>query len=119
MERSDAMDNNCKNCEYLCYEMIAARKSAEHWNAWEKPYQMMKAMHSENRIKLIKSNCSFENFIEEIGAETQYTYDITLQCSSCGRTFRMEICVRGTPVYEIDGQRLEKSTIIKGLNQDG
>lgn len=112
------MDNNCKNCECLCYEMIAARKSEEHWKAWEKPYQMMKAMHSENSIKLVKSNCSFENFIEEIGTETQYTYDITLQCSSCGRIFRIGICVRGTPVYEIDGQRLEKSTVITDFNQD-
>lgn len=100
------MDNNCKNCKCLCREMMTARKSKEHWKAWKQPYQTMKAMHSENRINLIKSNCSFEKFIEEIGAETQYTYDITLQCASCGKTFRLGICVRGTPVYEINNQRL-------------
>lgn len=88
----------CKNCLKL-KEFFDVAKHNPHGNL-RSAYDLMRELYNQKKITLYMSDCSFENFLEEIHLEKHYTYHLYLKCTRCQKIFFLGVCIRGVPLYE-------------------
>ena len=93
------MIQECKNCLNLETAFLAARRDP-HYSLHD-TYNLMRELYEQKKLMLYMSDCSFEGFFSEIDLEKQFTYNVYLKCLKCKKIYRLGVCIRGVPLYEI------------------
>lgn len=99
-----------KECK-VCLELKTAFYDAKcdpHKNLHH-TYDLMRKLYDQRKLALYMSDCSFENWYEELEMEIHYTYNVYLECRRCKRVYRLGVCIRGAPVYEVLDKRPDKN----------
>lgn len=89
----------CKNCIDIQNKMTAA--TLEPHKSLLETYYLLKQMYDAKKLYLVIADYKFDNFIEEVFDELHYTYVAILQCPKCKTYFKLGVCIRGVPIYEI------------------
>lgn len=99
MWATSGQNRECDNCLEM-KKIFAEAKSNPH-KELVYVYNYLKERYDNHLLKLYFSDCSFDDFLEEIYEEKQFTYYVFMQCPKCKTVFKLGVCVRGTPLYEI------------------
>lgn len=100
------MIKECKNCLKLKEAFDAARHNP-HYSLHD-TYDLMRELYEQKKLMLYMSDCSFENLLSEIDMEQQFTYNVYLKCRKCRSVYRLGVCIRGVPLYEIISGKPDK-----------
>ncbi|MDD4124714.1 MAG: hypothetical protein PHW77_03155 [Eubacteriales bacterium] len=110
-------DGQCEKCRIIRDMFYRADKNP--FKLFNETYVFMKKMYIKGDLNLYVSDCSFENMMEEVSEELFYTYNAYLQCTDCARVFRLGICIRGIPLYEVLESPPDINKIIQSAKRDG
>lgn len=89
----------CDNCSDIQKKMLSAKLDPH--KLLSTTYTLLKEEYSEGKIVLCISDNNFENLMDEVAEEKQYTYNTYLKCPKCNKYYYLGICIRGTPIYKI------------------
>lgn len=109
--------DNCINCKDIKLEML--KNNGDSHKRLGYIYHKLKQMYDDNKLQLVISDCSFENLMEEVSKEEQYTYRTYLKCNECETYFYLGICIRGCPVYKVTSCLPNIQEFIEMSERDG
>ncbi|MBD5552639.1 MAG: hypothetical protein HDQ96_15980 [Lachnospiraceae bacterium] len=107
----------CRNCLKL-KEVFDSAKRNPH-GSLDTAYLVMRELHEQKKLTLYMSDCSLENWNEEISMERHFTYNLYMKCRKCKKVYRLGVCIRGKPLYQVLLTEPDKNELKRLCLRDG